>query len=95
MKNVHKFKDVVQSVLKNSSVLTQERFDIIKDYYTSRKETDDLYKYKDSKLLENSNMFVDSILNTITLDKCIDVFETQMKFDDWYISVDSDEFKNF
>jgi predicted Zn-dependent peptidase len=93
-KNVEKFKSVVENILKNSDCLTKERFDIIKDYFTSKKETDDLYKFRNSKIVENPDILVESVLSTITLDKCIEVFESQLKYDNWYISVDTEEFKN-
>ena len=73
--------------------LTQNRFDIVRDEYLAKRETNEILKYNNTILTEDYNLSTDSILDNLTLDKCIEVFNNQLKYEDWYVSVDSEEFK--
>ena len=91
--NVNKFKDITYQVLKNSNYLTQNRFDIVRDEYLAKRETNDILKHNHTILTDDYNLSTDSILDNLTLDECIEVFNNQLRYEDWYISVDSEEFK--
>ena len=92
--NVNQFKDLTHQVLKNSDYLTQNRFNIVRDEFLAKRETNDILKHNNVSLTDKYSSSIDFILDNITLDDCIEVFNNQLRYEDWYISVDSEEFKN-
>ena len=86
--------DAVGFVLKNpNKFLTQERFETIKDSYLIRLEKDKINRYSNvSRWINPPEWSVKEIINTITLDKVMEVYNKYYDFDKFYLSSDKDEF---
>jgi predicted Zn-dependent peptidase len=86
--------EAVEGVLKNpKKYLTKDRFNLVKDYYTVRKQKDEILRY------ENVNQFINpkgwsvyDILDEVNLKKIMEVYDKYYQFDNFYISNDKKEF---
>lgn len=94
-KNVNKVIDGVERVLKDSSkFLTKERFNLVKDYYSTRREKDEILRYANiNKYLVPEGWSVYDILDDIKLKDLKDVYDEYYDFSKFYISNDKKEFK--
>lgn len=93
--NVEKVYDVVKSVINNpKKYLTQDRFDTIKESYSIKMKKEKINRFANvSRWINPSGWSVKEIIDTITLDKVMDVYEKYYNFDNFYLSNDKDEFK--
>jgi predicted Zn-dependent peptidase len=85
----------IKGVIENSNTyLTQERFDIVKDYFTVRKEKNEILSYERaiSTITQPEGWSMYDILETVTLDKIKEVYEKYYDFTKFYISNDKEEF---
>ncbi len=86
--------DSVRLVLKNPTKhLTEERFQTIKNSYLIRLEKDKINRFNNvSRWINPKDWSIKEIINTITLDKVMEIYEKYYDFDKFYISNDKDEF---
>lgn len=93
-KNADEVLETIKSVINNpSEFLTQERFDIIKDYYDVRKKKDQINLYKNiGQYLSPDGWRVYDILDGLTFDKIKEVYAKYFDFDKFYVSTDKTEF---
>jgi predicted Zn-dependent peptidase len=93
--NVNKVIDGVEKVLKNKSkFLTKERFNLVKDFYTVRREKEEILRYKNiNKYILPKGWSVYDILDTLKLNDLKDVYDQYFDFSKFYISNDKREFK--
>lgn len=84
----------IKSVITNpDKFLTQERFDIINDYYQIRKKKDVINLYKNiGKYLSPLGWSIYDILDDVTFDKIKEVYDKYYDYDKFYISTDKKEF---
>lgn len=94
-KNFDKVVESVKIVLKNpNKFLTKERFDLVKDFYTVRRQKDEILRYKNvNQWISPEGWSVYDILDKVTLKKIKEVYEKYYQFDKFYISNDKTEFK--
>jgi predicted Zn-dependent peptidase len=94
-KNFDKVVESVKTVLKNpNKFLTKERFDLVKDFYTVRRQKDEILRYKNvNQWINPEGWSVYDILDKVTLKKIKEVYEKYYQFDKFYISNDKTEFK--
>lgn len=93
-KNVDEVLDMIKSVIINpDKFLTQERFEIVKDYYLIRKKKDEINLYKNiGQYLSPKGWSVYDILDGLTFDKIKDIYAKNYDFNNFYISTDKTEF---
>jgi predicted Zn-dependent peptidase len=91
-KKVKEVLDTIQDVLTNSDkFLTQERFDIVKDYYTNKYQKDEILRYKHiSPYLSPKEWSLEREIENITLDGVINHYKKWYNFNDWKISLDKE-----
>jgi len=92
--NVEAVYDSVGSVLKNpSKYLTQDRFDTIKESYLIKLKKDKINRYSNvNRWISPDNWSIKDIIETVTLDKILEVYENTFNFDKFYLSYDKEEF---
>jgi predicted Zn-dependent peptidase len=92
--NVDQVYDAVRSVLKNpDKYLTQERFDTIKESYIIKMKKDKINRYANvNRWINPEGWSIKEILDTVTLDKIIEVYDNNFDFDKFYLSFDKEEF---
>jgi predicted Zn-dependent peptidase len=92
--NSNKVVESVNKVLKNpSDFLTKKRFETIKNHYKVRFKKEKIMRYDNvSTWINPEGWSIKEILNTITFDKMMDVYEKYFDFDKFYISFDDKEF---
>lgn len=93
-KNVNKVIDGVNKVLKNSDkFLTKERFNLVKDYYLTRRDKEEILRYRNiNQYLVPKGWSIYDILDTIKLKDLRDVYDKYYDFSKFYISNDKKEF---
>ena len=93
-KNVDEVLEAIKLVVTNpDKFLTQERFEIIKDYYDVRKKKDEINLYKNiGQYLSPQGWSVYDILDVLTFDKIKEVYAKYFDFDKFYVSTDKTEF---
>ena len=93
-KNFNAVVDAVKLVLtKPNKFLTKDRFNLVKDYYSVRKEKDEILRYKNVNQWINPNGWsVYDILEEVNLKKVLEVYEKYYDFDKFYLSNDKKEF---
>lgn len=92
--NVDEVNNSIKEVLTNpDKYITQDRIDVIKDYYMVRKQKSEILRYKNVNDIINDNQTVYDVLDNITLDKIKEVYQKYYSFDTYRISVDKTEFK--
>jgi predicted Zn-dependent peptidase len=98
-KNVEKVIDAVKGVIENpEKYLTQKRFDTIKESYLVKKKKEKINRYANvNKWINPSGWSVYDIIEDLTLENILEVYERNFNIDNFYISVDKQEFskKNF
>lgn len=94
-KNFNKVVDSIKGVFDNpNKFLTKERFDLVKDFYTVRRQKDEILRYKNvNQWINPEGWSVYDILDKVTLKKIKEVYEKYYQFDKFYISNDKTEFK--
>lgn len=94
-KNFNKVVDSIKGVFDNpNKFLTKERFDLVKDFYTVRRQKDEILRYKNvNQFINPEGWSVYDILDKVTLKKIKEVYEKYYQFDKFYISNDKTEFK--
>lgn len=92
--NVERVVDSVRLVLKNpTKYLTKERFDTIKNSYLIKLQKDKINRYNNvNRWIQPKKWSIKEIINTVTLDKIIEVYDKYYDFDKFYISNDKNEF---
>lgn len=93
-KNVNQVIDSVKKVLKNGDkFLTKERFNLIKDFYTSRLEKDEILRYNNiNKWIVPKGWSIYEILDKVKLKDLKDIYQEYYDFDKFYVSNDKKEF---
>lgn len=94
--NVEGVYDAVRSVLSNpTKYLTQERFDTIKESYIIKLKKDKINRYANvNRWITPPEWSIKEIIDTVTLDKIIEVYQNHFNFDNFYLSYDKEEFGN-
>lgn len=92
--NIDRVYDAVRFVMKNpTKFLTNDRFETIKNSYLIKLKKDKINRYNNvSRWINPQEWSIKEIINTITLDKVLDVYEKYFDFDKFYLSNDKDEF---
>jgi len=95
-KNVNKVIDGVQKVLKEKDkFLNKDRFNLVKDYYLTRREKEEILRYKNiGKYLVPKGWSVYDELDTLKLKDLKDIYDEYYDFSKFYISNDKKEFQN-
>jgi len=88
--------DLVNEVInKPDKYLTKDRFDIVKKQYAITATKNDINRYKYIKRWIDGEQFsITPILKDLTFDKVREVYDKWYLNNDWYYSIDKDEFKN-
>ena len=96
-KNVKELQDTIEMVLKNpKKYMTKERFDIIKKSYEIQFKKSEINRYNNvTKYIDLEKFQVEPVLKDITMEKVMEVYEKYFNFDDYYKSIDKDEFKDY
>jgi predicted Zn-dependent peptidase len=94
-RNFNAVVDAVEGVIKNpKKFLTKDRFNLVKDYYSVRRQKDEILRYKSvNQWINPEGWSVYDILDKITLKKVLEVYDKYYQFDNFYISNDKKEFK--
>jgi len=94
-KNVNSVIDSVESVLKNpSKFLTQDRFKIVKEYYETRRDKEEILRYDNiNKWITPDGWSVYDIIDNLKLKDIKDIYDKYYDFSKYYISNDKKEFK--
>lgn len=94
-RNFNAVVDAVEGVIKNpKKYLTKDRFNLVKDYYTVRRQKDEILRYKSvNQWINPEGWSVYDILDEVNLKKVLEVYDKYYKFDNFYISNDKKEFK--
>lgn len=87
--------DGIKTVLGNPKLfLNKERFNLVKDYYTSRKKKEEILRYGNvNRWINPENWSVYDILDKVTIKDIEKVYDQYYNFDNFYISNDKKEFK--
>jgi predicted Zn-dependent peptidase len=94
-KNFNACVDSIKIVLdKPSKYLTKDRFNLVRDYYSVRKQKDEILRYKNvNPWINPKGWTVYDILEEVNLKKVLEVYEKYYNFDNFYLSNDKKEFK--
>ena len=94
-KNFNACVDAIKLVLdKPSKYLTKDRFNLVKDYYSVRKQKEEILRYKNvNQFINPKGWSVYDILDEVNLKKIKEVYAKYYDFDKFYISNDKKEFK--
>jgi predicted Zn-dependent peptidase len=94
--NVEKVQNIISSILANpKKYMTQERFQITKEYYINNTEMEDVLLYCNArKTYTPSKFLIESILKDITYEEILRVYNKYFDFSKFYKSVDKNEFEN-
>jgi len=93
--NVDEVLNVYKEILTNPSVyLTEERFNIMKDFYTVLFRKNEINRYsKIGHLISPEKWNIEPILNDITFEGIMAAYEKHFKYEDFRWSVDKRDFK--
>lgn len=93
-KNASLVVDNIKKVIKNpDKFLTKERFEIVKESYIINKKKDKINRYKSvKKWIDPEEFSLSKIIENVTFSDVRDVYDKYYKFDDFYISIDKEEF---
>lgn len=94
-KNLDKLEDTIRFVFKTpEKFLTKKRFDIVKGAYTIKYKKEKINRYENvTKWINPVGWSVSEILETLTYDKIMEIYDKYYDFDKFHISNDKDEFK--
>lgn len=93
--NVKEVIDTLKMIFKNrDKYLTKERFDIVKESVKISLEKMDINRHSNVNEYINPEGFsiTKEFMDTLDYNKCLEIFDKYYVFDDFYISVDKDEF---
>ena len=92
--NVERVVDSVRLVLKNpNKYLTRERFETIKNSYLIKLQKDKINRYNNvNRWITPKDWSIKEIINTVTLEKVMEVYNKYYDFDKFYVSDDKNEF---
>jgi predicted Zn-dependent peptidase len=93
--NVDKIIEIVSLILDNpEKFLTRERFDIVKSNYKVRLEMQEINRYSNiNHLISAKGWSVQEIIDDITYEKSLEIAKKYLKFSNFTISRDDQEFK--
>lgn len=93
--NAKKVIDNVKKVLENpSKFMTKKRFELIKNHHILRLKKDKIMRYDNvSRWINPEGWSIKDIVKILSYDKVMEVYEKYFNFDDFYISLDNEEFK--
>lgn len=94
-KNFNAVVDSVKTVLtKPDKYLTKERFNLVKEFYSVRKQKEEILRYKSvNQWIQPEGWSVYDILDDVKLKKVKEVYDKYFDFDKFYISNDKKEFR--
>lgn len=94
-KNVEKVQELLSMILSNpDKYLTQNRFDITKEYYQNKFEKENVMLHNNGyKFIEQEHFSLEKLLPTLTYDKIRGIYDKYYNFDNFYKSIDKKEFK--
>jgi len=92
--NIEEFEKVTDYVLSNpDKFMTQERFDIVKQSLEIKLKKNKINRHSNvGKYITPKDWQIEPILNDITLEKVMEVYNKYFDFSKWYKSVDVQEF---
>jgi len=92
--NINEVLSVYKNILSNPDIyLTEDRFNIIKDYYTVKKKKDEINAYSHhKKYIKPKHWLIENILDDITFEKSKQIFDKYLKFDNWKWIIDKNEY---
>jgi len=92
--NVERVVDSIRLVLKNpNKYLTKERFETIKNSYLIKLQKDKINRYNNvNRWITPKDWSIKEIINTVTLEKVMEVYNKYYDFDKFYVSDDKNEF---
>jgi len=91
--NTQTVTDCIEEILSNpDKYITQERLEVVKDYYMARKEINEILRYKNvDKYISDMETIYD-ILDSVNLEKIIQVYKKYFNYSTFHISNDKTEF---
>jgi len=92
--NVEEVLSIYKKILSDPvTYLTEDRFQLIKDYYTVKKKKDEINAYSNhKKYITPEHWMIESILDDITFEKTQQIFDQYLTFDKWNWMIDKTEF---
>lgn len=83
--NVQEVLDTYKMILTNpDEYLTEERFNIVKEYYLIKRKKNDIERYKNiNKFIDPKHWQLDLILDDITYEECKDIFKKYLSYEKW------------
>jgi len=92
--NVDEVLDIYKKILSDpDTYLTEDRFQLIKDYYTVKKKKDEINAYANHKKYHTpEHWMIENIIDDMTFKKAQDIFDQYLTFDNWKWMVDKTEF---
>ena len=93
-KNIETVQNQIKYVFENKEVfLTQERFDIIKEYHITKIEESEILNYGNvSKYMEEPEWKIENIIDKITLTDVYNIVDKYLNWENIYKSIDQTEF---
>ena len=87
--------DGIEKIIRNpDTYLTQDRFDLVKDYYSIKQEKNEILRYKNiDKWIEPNGSLISDILPTVSLNKIREIYDEFYNWDKFYVSIDKNDFK--
>lgn len=93
--NVEELLQCLQEIISNpDKYITQERLEVVKDFFTVKKEINDVMRHENVNSLITDNQTIYDIVDTVTIEKIREVYAKYYNFENFYISTDKTEFKN-
>ena len=91
--NADKVMDCVKEVIDNpAKYITQERIDIVKDYFRVKKEVNEIQRYQRVSKYINDTQDIYDVIDDVTIEKVMEVYNKYYNFDNFYVSNDKNEF---
>lgn len=85
--------DCIKEIISNpDKYITQDRLDVVKDYYLARKEINEILRYKNVGSYITDVETIYDILDSVNLVKILEVYNKYYNYDSFYISNDKTEF---
>jgi predicted Zn-dependent peptidase len=93
-KNINEVIDAIGDVIKSpKKYITKDRLNLVKDFYTVRRQKDEILRYKNvNQWINPPKWSVYDILDEINIKKVLKVYDKYYNFDNFYISNDKKEF---
>ncbi len=74
--------------------ITQERLEVVKDFFTVRKEINEVMRHEKVNNFIDTQQSIYDIVETVTIEKILEVYSKYYNFENFYVSTDKTEFKN-